>query len=158
MKTLFSLIFLFALALGFSGCVDETSIKPDLQIVQEAIIGYWDLFSIEAKKGTETIKYYGGCDESSYPAWAQANIGDIDYKVVSTSTIELYLKCPSTTTDNFAYKITESAGKYTLEITDGRIFEFITPPYQISGNDIELKLKSPLLQGATSAIWKFQRK
>jgi hypothetical protein len=162
MKTLFSFLLLTIASLAFTGCGDDEDdpkpAKTNLQIVQEGIIGNWELQTVTLNKGAETVVYNGGCDESNLPAWAQANVGDIDFDFKSETTVTQSLNCPSLNEDNFSYEIRElSSGSFVIEIDNGMEFELITSPTAIEDAIyVEVKV-TPLIQGATTAIWKFKK-
>ena len=163
MKRLFSILVLAGLTM-LTACGDEESdpqpVKTDLQLIQEGIIGYWDLESIEVQKDQEKIMYLGGCNEDSFPVWVQANVGDIDYEFKSGGKLTQYINCPpnQSVDDSFTYTITQEEDKFYVNIKNGRIFELITGAEDVDGISISAKCTNFLIQGATASTWKFKRK
>jgi hypothetical protein len=164
MKKLFALLLILAGLTLLTSCggdedTDPKPVKTDLELIQEGIVGYWDLQSITVEKTGETPSVFTGntCDESSYPSWVQANVGNIDYRVTTSSNITVNINCPSLVTDDFKYTIVKEGDKYIMNITDGRVFEFVNGVNAISGNEITLKIRSNLYQGATASTWRFKK-
>jgi hypothetical protein len=164
MKTLKSILFLSLLTLfsvTFTSCGGDEEDEPkptksNLELVKEGIVGNWEFVSSEITKDGQTLTYNGGCEFTGKPTWYQANAQDVNYLFTGVGASK-HRNCTGESFDNFTYTITEQNGKFIVTVSDGAIFELITPPGDIkTATTVKAKF-SPMTQGVTNLILTFTK-
>ncbi len=160
-KNLFSIL-MIAFSLVLVSCGDESEDpkpqKTDLEVVKEGIVGYWSLQSIVMTKGAEVVTYNGECNESSYPAWVQANVANVDFEFIDATNVKVHVQCPTVSTLSKTYTVTQAGDKFTVTTSNGYVFELImSSPDEIENSTVNASRLDGLVSGATKAVWKFTK-
>lgn len=151
-------------ALSFTSCGDESEdpqpVKPEktnMELVKEGVVGSWTFVSAEITKDGTTLTYTAGsCNYSGQPSWFQANARDVNYSFITDKKASKHRNCSNETFNDLSYTIKEVSGKFTLEVSDGSVFELVTAADDLK-TSTTVKVKGTALQDATSVVFTFKK-
>lgn len=142
--------------------IDPEEPLSDLELIQQQMVGYWDLQKIVIKK-VESATYDSeqGCDPQYlkyFPEWASSNILEMDFDITSFTNATRKNRCDNTQAElTFELHLDEFSQVYKILFSDGTQFQLIGGEEAADDPVVDLKYLNMTGAGVVEVIYTYKR-